>query len=111
VTFTAHILATLTAVQSKLQHLESENAISRRRVRELEVELEACKEDVRRERTRVLEREDVISMQRVDASPRRKGKARDHAREVSIEMNMGKRYREVVEEKKGESKDEPKASD
>jgi hypothetical protein len=74
------------------------------------MELEACKDDVRRERTRVLEREDVIAMQQVDVSPRRRGKARDNGREVSIEMNSGKRYQEVVEEKKGESKDEPTAS-
>ena len=34
--------------------------MSRRRVRELELELESCKADVKRERTRVLEREEII---------------------------------------------------
>ena len=37
--------------------MESENSISRRRVRELELELEECKKEVAKERTKVLERE------------------------------------------------------
>jgi hypothetical protein len=39
-------------VQFRLEHLEEENGVSRRRVRELEYELEECKREVIRERTR-----------------------------------------------------------
>ncbi|KAG5651272.1 hypothetical protein H0H81_009238 [Sphagnurus paluster] len=100
----ARLMGMLNSVQSKLQHLEEENGISRRRVRELELELEVCKRDVARERTRVLEREEVIVQQQRDASisgigRRSKGKAR--AKEVSVEHDaLHERYREAVEEKK-----------
>ncbi|KAI0819182.1 hypothetical protein BC628DRAFT_1333636 [Trametes gibbosa] len=53
----ARILSTLSVVQNRLSHLEAENSVSRRRVRELELELEACKKEVARERTRILEHE------------------------------------------------------
>jgi hypothetical protein len=94
---------TLSIVQSKLAYLESEHNISRRRVQELELELEHCKKDVAKERTRVLqmEMEDVerqhAAAMRAHANQKGKGKAvpssptaQDHAR-----------YREAVEEKKG----------
>lgn len=47
-------------MHSKLEHLEGENAISRRRVRELELELEVAKKDVARERSRVEEHSQTI---------------------------------------------------
>ncbi|KAG5640635.1 hypothetical protein DXG03_007705, partial [Asterophora parasitica] len=103
----ARLMGMLNSVQSKLQHLEDENGISRRRVRELELELEVCKRDVARERTRVIEREEVIVQQQRDASVanlsgfgrRNKGKAR--AKELSVDHDMlNERYREAVEEKK-----------
>ena len=50
-------MATLSVVQSKLAYLEVENGISRRRVRELERELEDCKREVAVERTRVQARD------------------------------------------------------
>jgi hypothetical protein len=53
------LLQTLSAVQSQLRDLEDENSISRRRVRELEMELEECKRHVARERTRLIEREEL----------------------------------------------------
>jgi hypothetical protein len=101
---TARLLKTLNAVQTKLQHLEQENGISRRRVRELEMELEVCKRDVARERTRVLEREETIVQQRRDAnyiaaSKKQKGKAR--AKDVSMDGELHEKYKEAVEEKKG----------
>ena len=55
---TAYLLTTLNAVQSKLLHLESENSISRRRVRELEVELNTCQREVARDRVCIAERKD-----------------------------------------------------
>jgi hypothetical protein len=85
-----------------LQHLEEENSISRRRVRELELELEVCKRDVARERTRVMEREEIIVQQQRDASyiaTSNKNKGKGRARDLSMVSND--RYREAVEEKKG----------
>ncbi|KII90515.1 hypothetical protein PLICRDRAFT_39079 [Plicaturopsis crispa FD-325 SS-3] len=92
----ARLLATLTAVQTQLAHLESQNGISRRRVRELERELDACRKEVARERSRVMEREEVIARQRLD-DVRRKGKQRAREEEVG---EQSVRYKEVVEEKK-----------
>lgn len=89
----------------QLHHLEHENSISRRRVRELELELEVCKRDVVRERTRVMEREEVIVQQQRDVSDialskKNKGKAR--AKDVTMnEDAVHEKYREAVEEKKG----------
>ena len=48
----ARFLSVLTAVQAKLAHLELENSISRRRIWELERELESCQAEVAREWTR-----------------------------------------------------------
>ena len=48
----ARLVKTLNDVHFRLEHLEEENSISRRRVRELEYELEECKREVVRERTR-----------------------------------------------------------
>lgn len=101
----ARLLSTLSVVQTKLHQLEEENSISRRRVRELELELEVCKRDVAKERTRILERDEASVHQReVDnAWAKGKGKARavDHGASMDEEEN-GERYREAVEEKKGE---------
>jgi hypothetical protein len=97
--FIARLLSTLSAVQSKLLHLESENGVSRRRVHELELELEVCKKEVVRERTRVLERDDVIFQQDVglaNINATRKGKA-----SLGTDKTRGERYNEVVEEKAG----------
>jgi hypothetical protein len=68
------------------------------------MELEVCKRDVARERTRVLEREETIVQQRRDASyiaasKKHKGKAR--AKDVSMEGDIHEKYKEAVEEKKG----------
>ncbi|KAI0078207.1 hypothetical protein K474DRAFT_1697183 [Panus rudis PR-1116 ss-1] len=82
----ARIAATLSAVQAKLAYLEAENSISRRRVRELEAELEECKKDVLKERTKILE-QDAINHPPVNTG---------HS---THEANQS-RYKEVVEEKK-----------
>ncbi|EAU85851.2 hypothetical protein CC1G_05068 [Coprinopsis cinerea okayama7 len=95
------LLQTLNSVQSKLQQLNEENTISRRRVHELEMELDECKRDVARERTRLLEREEVMVQQHKDlleAVGRVKGKAK--ARSEEDEEEVTKRYKEAVEEKK-----------
>jgi hypothetical protein len=99
-------MSVLAAVQAKLAHLESENGISRRRVRELERELDACKAEVARERTRVMERESVIVQQRENAQSQthRAGKQeRGKGKSTRFEDDgeLEERYGEVVEEKKG----------
>lgn len=99
---TVRFLSILAAVQSRLVHLESENGISRRRVRELERELDACKIEVARERTRVMDRESVFVKQREDTqSPNGKAKGKGKSTRFEDDEVLEKRYREVVEEKKG----------
>jgi myo-inositol-1-phosphate synthase len=96
---TDRLLKTLNIVHNKIQQLEEENGISRRRVRELEMELEDCKRDVIRERTRLIEQEENLKRQQA-ALKTVKGKAR--ARDFSADTSqLHERYKEVVEEKKG----------
>lgn len=96
------MLAALALVQQKLVHLDSENDTSRRRMQELERELDECKQQVIRERHRVLQREDIIARQKIQhdskASLLRK-KGKDRAEEDVVEVQ--RRYKEAVEEKKG----------
>ena len=103
---TARFLSVLAAVQSKLVHLESENGVSRRRVRELERELDVCKVEVARERTRVMERESIIVQQREDAQTqsqrtKRQEKGKGKSSRFKDDGELEERYRAVVEEKKG----------
>ncbi|KXN84597.1 hypothetical protein AN958_12278 [Leucoagaricus sp. SymC.cos] len=93
------LLHTLNTVQMKIQQLEEENGISRRRVRELEMELEDCKREVARERTRLIQQEEFLKQQQATLRAA-KGKAR--ARDVSADTSLfQERYKEAVEEKKG----------
>ncbi|KAJ7855882.1 hypothetical protein B0H14DRAFT_3448705 [Mycena olivaceomarginata] len=102
----SRLLSTLSVVQTQLHQLEEENSISRRRVRELEYELEVCKREVVRERTRILERDEVSVRQQQQDNARAKGKgkaraAADHGASIDEQQqDIGERYREVVEEKK-----------
>ncbi|KAJ2914734.1 hypothetical protein MD484_g5681, partial [Candolleomyces efflorescens] len=109
----ARLLQTLSQVQNKLQQLNDENGISRRRVRELEMELDECKRDVARERTRLLEQEEVIVQQQRELASgtgptsKGKGKAREKEKErgrekevVEDSEEVMKRYKDAVEEKK-----------
>lgn len=104
ISFIARLISTLALVQQKLAHLDSENTTSRHRMLELERELDGCKQEVVRERERVLQREDIIKrqqMQRSDTAARGtkgKGRAEEDVAEVQ------KRYKQAVEEKKGQSK-------
>ncbi|KAF8630896.1 hypothetical protein AX17_005254 [Amanita inopinata Kibby_2008] len=111
----ARLIRTLNTVQSRLEHLEEENGISRRRVRELEYELEECKREVVRERTRLLEETAELSgvIQAANLSryaqgtsgkktAKGKGKAKDSVATIAA-ANLSaaeERYREAVEEKK-----------
>lgn len=102
----ARLIATLSVVQNKLAFLEQENSVSRRRVRELEIELEACKQKVARERTQIMEQSVVrdeestpgrrVVNQRIQ---QQKKKAEEEKAELTA---AAERYEQAVEEKKGE---------
>ncbi|CCM06128.1 uncharacterized protein FIBRA_08377 [Fibroporia radiculosa] len=111
----ARLYATLNAVQSKLAFLESENSVSRRRVHELELELEACKQEVVRERTKILEREELVAQRAanllsqererlVDMDRSTRGYSRNRKMDGSMNaqeaLRNDSRYKEAVEEKK-----------
>lgn len=80
----------------RLNQLESQNLTSRCRIRELELELETCKLEAKREKIRALEKEEIIVAQQRDFQ-RRSGST--HARNWSSDDEH--RYHEIVEEKKG----------
>ena len=97
-------MASLNTLHTRLNHLETENSIARRRVRELEYELEECKRDVVRERTRIMDSQDAIDTSAaripVPSTSRAKGKER---RNKDMDPPASK-YFEVVQERKGECK-------
>lgn len=99
----ARLIASLNALHTRLNHLETENSIARRRVRELEYELEECKRDVVRERTRIMGSQDAIDISAariaVPSTSRAKGKEK---RQKDTDPYASK-YFEVVQEKKGDS--------
>lgn len=95
-----YFITALNEVQAKLYRLDEENGISRRRVRELEMELEVCKREVARERTRVLEREEMLVQHKFE-SERRQAKDKGKQKEQDDLEVVERRYREAVEEKKG----------
>ena len=99
---TVRLLAALALVQQKLVHLDSENDTSRRRMQELEQELDECKQQVVRERQRVLQREATIARERIQRDSKAsvlRGKGKGRAEEDAEEVQS--RYKEAVEEKKG----------
>ncbi|KAG2034860.1 hypothetical protein BDR03DRAFT_963866 [Suillus americanus] len=84
----SRLIASLNALHAKLAHLETENGIARRRVRELEYELQQCKRDVARERSRIIEQD-------AGEPSWKRGKEEQRGREEEQS-----KYFEVVEEKK-----------
>ncbi|KIO23851.1 hypothetical protein M407DRAFT_26713 [Tulasnella calospora MUT 4182] len=93
--------AAVEELAARLREVERENATSRRRVKELERELEECKEEVHRERTRLYEELEKSRVQSPDASDR-KGKRREVAlnpEEANGAEFWKARYDEVVEQK------------
>ena len=96
----ACLVASLNSLHVRLTHLENENSIARRRVRELEYELEQCKREVVRERTRMMESQDAI-----DVSARLPGPSTSCAKgeeKKSRELDQSTtKYFEIAEEKKG----------
>jgi hypothetical protein len=104
------IKATIEQLAARLREFETENITSRRRVRELELDLEKCRADVARERTRV-QAEIQKQLSQNSAKERdRKGKGRANEPMASSsskptnpdELQVWEaRYKEVVDTKKG----------
>ena len=95
----ARLQLAMNHLQKKIAHLDAENHTSRKRMKELEHELDVCRQDVERQRKSVVQREDLfVERQRMEAaSSRTKGKARA-TEDARVEQ---KRYKQSVEEKKG----------
>ncbi|OCH92589.1 hypothetical protein OBBRIDRAFT_886090 [Obba rivulosa] len=97
----ARIRATLNAVHAKLSRLESEHGVSRKRVRELELELEACKEEIAHQRTKIQERETVIAQQHRQEREWHAQRSKSHRGDVVEEEDADRsRYKEAVQAKK-----------
>ncbi|KAH9065544.1 hypothetical protein EDB87DRAFT_1596529 [Lactarius vividus] len=94
----ARLQQAMNLLQQKIAHLDTENHTSRKRMKELEHELDVCRQDVERQRTLVALREDLlVRQQRMEAADSRtKGKARA-IEDARVEQ---KRYKQSVEEKK-----------
>ncbi|KAI9465634.1 hypothetical protein BJY52DRAFT_1245223 [Lactarius psammicola] len=94
----ARLQLAMNLLQKKIAHLDAENHTSRKRMKELEHELDVCRHDVERQRTLVAQREDLlVRQQRMEvADSRTKGKARA-MEDARVEQ---KRYKQSVEEKK-----------
>jgi len=107
---------TVDQLAHRIRELETENVTSRRRVRELEHDLEKCRADVVRERTRVQIELQRQQDQAAGSSKDRKGKAKAVDAEQLIDLDDGEldpnalpqdrrrleaRYQEVLEAKKG----------
>jgi hypothetical protein len=95
----ARLQSALNLLQRKIAHLDGENHTSRRRMKELERELDVCKQDVERQRELVMRREELLlKHQRGEAAT---SKSKGKARAVEDTKEEQKRYKEAVEEKKG----------
>ena len=86
-------------LQKKIAHLDGENHTSRKRMKELERELDVCRQDVEAQRRLVMLREEILVTQHRAgaATSNSKGKARS----VEDTKEEQKRYKQAVEEKKG----------
>ncbi|KAN0139743.1 hypothetical protein V8E53_002405 [Lactarius tabidus] len=94
----ARLQLAMNHLQKKIAHLDTENHTSRKRMKELEHELDVCRQDVERQRKLVAQREDLlVGQQRMEvAGSRTKGKAR-----AMEDARAGhERYKQSVEEKK-----------
>jgi len=86
----------LDSLSRRLRDLERENAVSRRRVTELELELETCKADVVRERTRLNQEASKVA----STSNPRLNRSYTAPADTSV-REMEQRYKQAVQEKKG----------
>lgn len=99
-TFLVKLIQSLASLQTRLNHLESQNLTSRRRIRELELELETCKLEVKREKMKALEKEEIIVTQQRDFQRWKS----DMKHSLHHNSDAEERYQEVMAEKKGEYK-------
>lgn len=90
--------AAIEEIALRLRQVERENTTAKRRVRELELELDECKEEVQRERARFQEE---MRRQQERSFNDRKGKMRQTAEEEELAIYWEQRYREVLEQKEG----------
>ena len=89
----------MSLLQKKIANLDAENHTSRKRMKELERELDACRQDVERQRELVMHREEILVKQhRAEAGT---SKSKGKARSVEDTKEEQKRYKQAVEEKKG----------
>jgi uncharacterized Fe-S center protein len=100
----ARLVASLNTLHARLTHLETENGVARRRVRELEYELEQCKRDVVRERTRIMESQDAIDISAARIAGPSTSRAKGKEKKNKETDQHASRYFEIVEERKGDCK-------
>ena len=95
----ARLQSAMNLLQKKISHLDAENHTSRKRMKELERELDVCRQDVETQRRLVTLREELlVNQHRAGAvASNSKGKARS----VEDTKEEQKRYKQAVEEKKG----------
>ena len=86
-------------LQKKIAHLDVENYTSRIRMKELERELDVCRQDVERQRELVVHSEEYLVRQHGAEATTSKSKGKARSVEVTKEEQM--RYKQAVEEKKG----------
>ncbi|KAI0304538.1 hypothetical protein B0F90DRAFT_1706727 [Multifurca ochricompacta] len=94
----ARLQLAMNLLQTKIAHLDVENHTSRRRMKELERELDVCRRDVERQRELVMQREEFLSIQQRAETVNTKMKGK--ARVVGDAKEEQKRYKQAVEEKK-----------
>ncbi|KAG9084532.1 hypothetical protein FRC06_004046 [Ceratobasidium sp. 370] len=93
--------AQLEQLSERLRELERENGTARRRVRELEMELEYCKAEVEREKTRAnMQEAERTRAKEMQAANEREEQVRRLRQAEAATTEWETRYREVVEEKK-----------
>lgn len=95
----ARLQFAMNLLQKKISHLDAENHTSRKRMKELERELDVCRQDVETQRRLIMLREELLVKQHRAgaATSNSKGKAR-FVEDTKEEQN---RYKQAVEEKKG----------
>jgi hypothetical protein len=98
----ARLQLAMNLLQMKIAHLDAENHTSRTRMKELERELDVCRQDVERQRGLVMHREEYLVRQHQAEATTSKSKGK--ARSVEVTKEEQKRYKQAVEEKKGSLK-------
>jgi hypothetical protein len=96
---TARLQSAMNLLHKKIAHLDAENHTSRKRMKELERELDICRQDVETQRRLVMLREELLVKQHRAGATTSSSKGK--ARSVEDTKEEQKRYKQAVEEKKG----------